>query len=202
MTLAQRALSSFFEIGFALRKPEVFAKRWRDRREQPAGAPDPIVFALLLLTAIVGLAAYGVTMGLHLGPTAMISAGIRAPLAAGCAWLVALPALYIIHGALGSRLDASTTLLVALSTVSFASLAMLASVPINWFFTLALPFTWARYLINGLVFAGVGFCMGDVFLRTMRALEPDEGVTYPILWLVLLAGIGGELMILLDLFQF
>src|SRR5688572_11051838 len=140
MTLAQRALSSFFEIGFALRKPEAFARRWRDRRTQPEDAPDPIVFLLLLLTAVVGLAAYGLTMGLHLGPGAMLSAGFRAPLAVGSAWLVALPALYIIHGALGSRLDASTTLLVALSTVSFASLAMLASVPINWFFTLALPF--------------------------------------------------------------
>lgn len=202
MTTIDRARKSFFEIGFALRRPEAFARRWRDRRENPGDAPDPIVFLLLLSSAIFGIAVYGLTMGLHLGLEGMMLAGLRAPLAAGSAWCLALPALYVIHGALGSRLDASTTLLAALATVSFGSLAMLASVPVSWFFSLALPFTWARWAVNLVVFAGVGFCMSDVFLRTMRALEPDESVAYPAVWLVLLAVIGAELMTLLELFTF
>jgi hypothetical protein len=202
MMWTQRIGASFFEIGLALRRPEQLAKRWRDREERPSDAPDPVVFGLLLATAVLGLAAYGLTMGLHLGPKAMIASAVRAPVAAGAAWCVALPALYVIHGALGSRLDVSTTLLAALATVSFGSLAMLASVPVNWFFTLALPYTWARVLVNLLVFSGVGFCMSDVFLRTMRALEPDESLAYPIVWLLLLAIVGTELMVLLDVFTF
>ena len=87
----------------------------------------------------MGLAVYGLTMHMHQGLPSMLRGAVLAPLAAGAGWTLALQALYIINSALGSRLNFSTTLLAALATVSFGALAMLASVPINWFFTLALP---------------------------------------------------------------
>jgi hypothetical protein len=195
-------LNGFIEVGHAVRRPELLATRWRDRRERPADAPPASVFAALLVTAILGLAAYGLTMGLHLGPNAMLLAAAKAPFAAGTAWAIALPSLYILNSALGSKLDASTTMLAALTTCSFGALAMLASVPINWFFTLALPITAIRWLISVVVFTGVGIAMTDTFLRVMSALEPKRTRAIAILWLGLVGIIGTELMILLDLFAF
>jgi hypothetical protein len=160
------------------------------------------VFPILLANAILGLAAYGLTMGLHQGMGGMLAAAIKAPFAAGLAWTVALPALYIINSSLGSKLDASTTLLAALATVSFGALAMLASVPVNWFFTLALPFQPVRVAVNALVFSAVAVCMIDVFLRVMKALEPDRGRFFAVVWLLLVGVIGAELMTLVDLFSF
>jgi hypothetical protein len=189
------------EIGFALRRPEELAVRWRDRHAGRAAAPPGVVFPLLLATAILGLAAYGLTMGLHQGVTGMALGAIRAPFAAGLAWTVALPALYIINSSLGSKLDASTTLLAALTTVSFGALAMLASVPVSWFFHLALPFEWVRMAVHLMVFSGVGVCMVDVFLRVMKALEPDRGRAYAVVWLALVGVIGCELMVLVKLFN-
>jgi len=42
--------------------------------------------------------------------------------------------------------------------------------------------------------------MVDVFMRTMKALEPRRGRGYALLWLVLVAVIGTELMVFLNLF--
>jgi hypothetical protein len=195
-------LSGFIEVGHAVRRPELLATRWRDRRERPADAPPTSVFAALLVTAVLGLAAYGLTMGLHLDAPAMLLAAAKAPFAAGTAWAIALPSLYILNSALGSKLDASTTMLAALTTCSFGALAMLASVPINWFFTLALPFTAIRWLISVVVFTGVGIAMTDTFLRVMGALEPSRTRAVAISWLGLVGIIGTELMILLELFAF
>jgi len=191
-----------YEIGAALRRPEQLAKRWWNRERAPEDAPPSAVFWVLCVNAALGLAGYGLTMGLHLGPEGMLAGAFRAPLAAGLAWMIALPALYIANSAAGSKLDLSTTLLAALITCSFGALAMLAGVPVNWFFTLALPFTAIRWMVNAAVFAGVGICMGDTFLRTMRALEPERSIAVPVLWLMLLCIIGTELMTLLDLFSF
>jgi hypothetical protein len=193
------------EIGLAVRRPEQLALRWRDRgsREPASDAPpEPIVFWLLLLSATLGLAGYGLTLGLHAGPAAMLLAALKAPAACGTAWVIALPALYVINSALGSKLDLSTTVLAALATVSFGALAMLASVPVNWFFTLALPYAPVRWLVNITVFAGVGVAMSDVFLRVMKALEPQRSLFFPTVWLGLLALIGIELMTSLQLFNF
>ncbi|MHB8877600.1 MAG: hypothetical protein ACYC8T_28245 [Myxococcaceae bacterium] len=198
MTLAQDIRLGIHEVGVALRRPEEFTVRWRDRRT--ADAPRPMVFAVLLVSAVVGMAAYGLAMGLGSGPGAMLAAAVKAPLAAGAAWMVALPALYIINSALGSKLDFSTTLLAALSTVSFGAMAMLAGVPITWFFTVAVPSVAVKLAVQLVTFAGVGLCMVDVFMRTMKALEPDRGRSYALLWLVLVAVIGTELMVFLDLF--
>jgi hypothetical protein len=190
----------FVEIGLALRRPEALALRWRNRQESASEAPPKLVFPLLLANAIFGIAAYGLTMGLHLGVGGMLAGAIKAPFAAGLAWLVALPALYIINSSLGSKLDASTTILAALATVSFGALAMLASVPVSWFFSLALPFDFVRGAVNVLVFTAVGICMIDVFLRTMKALEPDRSRAFAAVWLLLVGVIGAELMVLVDLF--
>src|SRR5262249_21546024 len=154
------------------------------------------------LNAILGIATYGLTMRLHEGVHGMLLASLQAPTAAGIAWVIALPALYIINSALGSRLDLSTTVLSALITVSFGSAAMLASLPINWFFGLALPIPVIRMLVNLVVFAGVGVSMADVFIRVMRALEPARSTKFAYLWLTLVAVIGGEFFKLFRMFEF
>lgn len=200
MSIALQIREGIAEVGVALRRPEELAVRWRDRHASRSGAPPRVVFPILLINAILGLAAYGLTMGLHEGMAGMASGAARAPFAAGLAWTVALPALYIINSSLGSKLDASTTLLAALATVSFGALAMLASVPVSWFFHLALPFGWVRMAVHLVVFSSVGVCMVDVFLRVMKALEPDRSRFYAVVWLALVGVIGCELMVLVKLF--
>src|ERR1044072_4939452 len=87
----------------------------------------------------------------------------------------ALPALYILNSFTGSRLRASTTFLAALVTTSWGGLAMIASIPVNLFFTAALPVPHVVLLVNLVVFAGVGVSMVDVFCRVMARLEPERG---------------------------
>ncbi|HEX8703540.1 MAG TPA: hypothetical protein VF815_32190 [Myxococcaceae bacterium] len=200
MSLTRDVSAALLDVGVALRRPEEFTTRWRDRRLTPG--PRPLIFPVLLASAVLGIAAYGLVMRLHEGWGGMLAGMLKAPVAAGLAWTIALPALYILNSALGSKLDASTTLLAALTTVSFGSLALLASVPITWFFGLALPYGFVRLAVNLAVFAGVGVCMVDVFLRTMKALEPERSRAYALLWLVLVGVIGAELMTLFSLFHF
>lgn len=192
----------FVEVGRALRRPEALAQRWRDRSLLPEDAPPPAIFVTLTITAIFGLAAYGLTMGMHRGADGMLLAAVKAPLAAGTAWAVALPSLYIVKSTLGSKLDASTTALAALITCSFGALAMLAGAPVSWFFTIAMPYTAIRFLVNFIIFAGVGIAMIDVFMRVMAELAPKESRYTAFFWLGLVSALGTELMILLDLFDF
>ncbi len=199
MNLALDLHSGIREIGAALRRPEEFVLRFRDSDDK--ARKSVALFPILFANAVLGLAAYGLTMGLHRGAQGMLSTAIRAPLAAGAGWTIALPALYIINTVLGSRLDARTTTLAALTTVSFGSLAMLASVPINWFFGITLPHEATRLIVNLVVFAGVSVSMVDVFLRIMKALEPARSRLFALVWLGLVAVIGGELMILLKVFS-
>ncbi len=202
----QKIRNSLHEIGTAIRYPEDLATRWRDRAILANTQEKPtltyLLFLVLLGTAAISVAAYGMTMHMHRGPTGMLEGALLMPIAAGLAWTIAFPALYIINSILGSRLDLSSTLLAATITVSFGSMAMLASIPITWFFSLALPFTIIRWLVNIVVFSGVGFCMSDVFLRVMRALRPNEGRFYPFIWLGLLTFIGFEFFWLFGLFSF
>jgi hypothetical protein len=58
-----------------------------------------------------------------------------------------------------------------------------------------------QLLVQLVTFAGVAICMVDVFMRTMRALEPERSRFYPFLWLALVGVIGGELMVFLRLFE-
>jgi hypothetical protein len=193
----RRFRESLTHIGQALREPEGFALRWH--REQ--AAPYPWwVFAALALTAIVGTITYGMTMGLVGGADRMILSGLSCTLAAGIAWSLPLPALYILNSVTGSRLRPSTTFLAALVTTSWGGLALIASVPINLFFTATLPYPAIVLLVNLIVFTGVGVAMVDVFCRVMEKLEPARG-RWPACWLILVGAIGAELFYAFGLFH-
>ena len=200
MSIAATLKRSLAEVGQAVRRPEDLAKRWRQRTAE--SGPPAAVIAVLLANAALGLGVYGLSMKMHEGPESMLFGAFYTPLAAGLAWCIAFPALYIIKRLLGSELDFSTTLFAATVTVSFGASAMLASVPVNWFFSLTLPWAATRLVVNLVVFAGVGFCMSDVFLRVMRHLEPDTGHKFAFLWLGLLSIIGAELFVLFGVFAF
>src|SRR5258708_31919273 len=148
----QRLRGTFAQIGEALREPESFALRWH--RE---GTPyDLWVFAALALTAIAGTTSYGIIMGLLDGPQSMLLSGLRCTAAAGIAWSLPLPALYVLNSIAGSPLRPSTTFLAALVTTSWGGLAMLAAIPVSWFFTVALPYASIVLAVHLLVFAVVG----------------------------------------------
>jgi hypothetical protein len=195
------------QVGLALKEPEEFVLHWH--RE---GTPYPVtVFAALALTAMIGTITYGMIMGLLAGPQRMFACGLYCTIAAGIGWGLPLPALYILNSLTGSRLRASTTFLAAMVTTSWGGLAMIASIPIAWFFTAALPEDIHIYdlhlrreiavlVVHFIVFTGVGVSMFDVFCRVMRALEPQRGA-WPACWLILVGIIGGELFYQFDLFH-
>jgi hypothetical protein len=195
--LQTRLRASFVHIGQALREPEAFALHWH--RE---GTPYHwSVFAALALTAIAGTTAYGMIMGLLGGTQEMLLDGLRCTAAAGIAWSLPLPALYVLNSLAGSRLRASTTFLAALVTTSWGGLAMIASVPVSWFFTIALPFPAVILVVHLAIFAAVGVAMIDVFCRVVESLEPSRG-RVPAWWLTLVGAIGGELFYAFGLFRF
>jgi hypothetical protein len=134
MMIRAHLRSVLAHVGQALREPEAFARGWHDGE----AAYSWWVFAALTLTAILGTTTYGLTMGLLGGPRAIALGALGCTTAAGLAWGIALPSLYILNSLTGSRLKASTTFLAALVTTSWGGLAMIASIPINWFFTVAL----------------------------------------------------------------
>jgi hypothetical protein len=197
--------SGFAHVGLALREPEEFARRFH-RGEV---AYSWWIFLALALAAILGTTTYGLTMGLLGGPREILLDALRCTAAAGLAWGIALPSLYIFNSLSGSRLKASSTLLAALVTTSWGGLAMIASIPINWFFTVAFAdligsparVTWLVRAVNLVVFTGVGVSMTDIFGRVMTALEPQRGRA-PIVWLVVVTAIGAELFYAFGLFQF
>jgi hypothetical protein len=205
--MRQLLRASAAQVGLALKEPEEFALRWHKE-----GTPYPIVvFAALALTAMIGTTTYGMIMGLLAGPHRMFANGLYCTIAAGIGWGLPLPALYILNSLTGSRLRASTTFLAAMVTTSWGGLAMIASIPIAWFFTAALPPDIHLYLlhlpratavlaVHFIVFTGVGVSMCDVFCRVMRALEPERGA-WPACWLILVGIVGGELFFQFDLFQ-
>jgi hypothetical protein len=191
-----RIRSALGHVGLALREPEAFAARWHSGE---AGYPLA-VWGALLFTAVLGTTTYGMTMGLLQGGPSVLFKGFALSAAAGLAWAIPLPALYILNSLSGSRLPASSTLLAALVTVSWGGLAMIASIPINWFFTVAIPHEDFVRLVNIVVFTGVGIAVIDVFRRVMFRLEPLHAT--PTWWLVLVAVIGTELFHSFGLFHF
>jgi hypothetical protein len=196
MMFQSRLRASLVQIGVALREPEEFAIRWH--RE---GTPYHwSVFAVLALTAIAGTTSYGIIMGLPGGARDMLLDGMRCTFAAGIGWSLPLPALYILNSLSGSRLRAGTTFLAALVTTSWGGLAMIAAIPVSWFFTLALPYPGVLLIVHLLVFTAVGVAMIDVFCRVIENLEPDRG-RLPAWWLTLVGAIGGELFYALGLFH-
>lgn len=185
------------QVGVALRDPEAFAVAWNEGRNDYQW----LVWVSLLATAIVGTTTYGMTMGLLGGAGDIFFKGFICTLAAGLAWAIPLPALYILNSLSGSRLSASSTLLAALVTVSWGGLAMVASIPINWFFTATVPHPTFVLFVNLIVFTGVGVSMVDVFRRVMLRLEPQRHFA-PVWWLMIVGVIGAELFYFFGLFQF
>jgi hypothetical protein len=195
--LQARLRAGVAHVGLALREPEEFALRWH-REGQPYAW---WVFAALAITAILGTLTYGMTMGILGGTGRMLECGLLCTLAAGIGWSLPLPALYILNSMFGSRLRASTTFLAALVTTSWGGLAMIASIPLNWFFTVAIPNPAFVLVVSLVVFLGVGVAMVDVFCRVLEALEPERG-RVAAWWLLLVGAIGGELFYAFGLFQF
>lgn len=196
--------ASIAHVGLALREPELFALRYRDGER----SYRPAVWVALAATAVLGTTTYGMTMGMLGGANEMASRAAFFTFAAGLAWAIPLPTLYIFNSLSGSRLSASTTLLAVLVSVSWGGLAMIASVPINWFFNVSMPLIlpgqfvpYALALVNLAVFTGVGVSMIDVFGRVMERLEPQRGRA-PLWCLGLVAVIGAELFCALGLFNF
>lgn len=194
--LRERLRASLTHIGQALREPEEFALRWHRGGAPYAGW----VFAALALTAIIGTSTYGLSMGVLHGPPRMLACAWTFTLAAGLAWSLPLPALYILNSLSGSRLRISTTFLAALVTTSWGGLALIASIPINWFFTVAIPDRLFVLGVNLVVFTGVGVAMIDVFSRVIASLEPTRG-RWPTFWLLLVGAIGAELFYAFGLFD-
>jgi hypothetical protein len=194
-----RLRSSITHIGQALREPEGFAVHWYQE-----GAPYSWwVFLALASTSIIGTTTYGMAMGILGGGPRMFACGLKFTVAAGIAWSLPLPALYILNSLSGSRLRASTTFLAALVTTSWGGLAMIASIPITWFFIVAVSGAYQALvvvLVNLVVFAGVGVAMIDVFSRVIERLEPSRGKS-PAWWLLLVGAIGAELFYAFGLFD-
>lgn len=189
--------SGILHVGQALRQPEDFAVAWHDGAVRYRWW----VWVSLMATAIIGTMTYGMTMGLLGQVEDVVYKGLSCTLAAGLAWGIPLPALYILNSLSGSRLPLSSTFLAALVTTSWGGLAMIASIPINWFFSVAVPHAGFVLLVNLTVFAGVGVSMIDVFNRVMRRLEPRREMT-PTWWLLIVGAIGGELFYSFGLFDF
>jgi hypothetical protein len=195
--IRDRLRQNLASIHEALREPEDFALRWHQQGQPYSWS----VFAALALTAIVGTTTYGLILGLTGGPAEMVRCGGAFTLAAGIAWGLPLPALYILNSLSGSRLRASTTFLAALVTTSWGGLALLAALPVAWFFSAALPNALVLLAVHLAVFASVGVAMADVFSRVMERLEPRRG-RRPAWWLLLVGVLGGELFYALGLFDF
>jgi hypothetical protein len=191
-----RLRASIGHVGEALREPEAFTRRWHEA-ERPY---EWWVFLALAVTAITGTTVYGFSMGVLEDWQRMLMCGLSFTVAAGIGWSLPLPALYILNSLSGSRLRASTTFLAALVTTSWGGLALIASVPVNWFFTVAVPVPWFVLGVNLVIFAGVGVAMVDVFSRVIECLEPARG-RGPAFWLLLVGIIGGELFYAFDLFR-
>jgi hypothetical protein len=184
-------------VGLALREPEEFLERWNDGRATYSWP----TWAALALTAIIGTTTYGMTMGILGGSARVVTAGISCTLAAGLAWTIPLPALYVLNSLAGSRLSIGTTFLAALVTTSWGGLALIASIPVNWFLTVAVPHATVVRIVNLLVFAAVGVAMIDVFGRVLARVEPARGRA-PAWWLVLVGIVGSELFYSFGLFRF
>jgi hypothetical protein len=185
------------QVALALREPEAFALGW----ERQGARSQLLVWSALGLTAALGTTVYGIAMGIGGGPAAMLACGVDCTLAAGLAWGIPLPTLYIFNSITGSRLSLASTLLAALITTSWGGLAMIASVPISWFFAVSLPLPYVLLAVNLAICAAVGVAMIDVFGRVMSSLEPSRGRRS--FWILALVGaIGAELFYAFDLFDF
>ena len=192
-------------IHHALVEPEAFATSWAATAPGPEettllglGMADLPVMAGLVATASLGVGAYAAALHAHAGPVDLLSHGLSAILAAGVAWTASLPTLTVLGALTGSKLPVRSVLYAALVAVSFGGLAMLASLPVLWFFELALPGA-TRLVVALITCAGVGVSMKDVFSRVMAALEGPRLLHHA--WLLLLSVIGAEMFVVVGLFD-
>ena len=141
-------------LGLAFRDPEVFLLRWH--RE---GQPYPTsTFAGLAGIAVGGTFAYGALLGVGDGWERVLSCALLNTAAAAIAWVVPLPAVYILNSLTGLRLRASTTFLAALVTAAWGGFAFLAFLPIALVYLLAFPgHNGVALFAHLLVFSLVGF---------------------------------------------
>ena len=175
----------------ALREPEAFAVRWGE-------AEAPVwLYGALAGTAAFGVGTYGAMLHAWRGGFTSLQYGFGAAIAAGLGWSAAIPSLVVLGGLLGSRLAPRTVVMASLVAVSFGGLAMLASVPVLWFFELVTGHAAGRCFAMLASAAGVGLCMVDVFTRCMRALEGFRFFHW--LWVGLFGAVSLEMFILFGL---
>lgn len=194
------ASSPLVWLSDTVRQPETLVQRWSLRHTTPAQPAG--VFFVLGVTGVLGLAAYGVTMGLPHGLESVGRNALLVPASATIAWGLCLPALYIAYSALGAALDRSTLLLAALATFCFGSIARLASAPLSWFFGIALPFPMALTVLHLAVFGITALAMLATFVRVMRTVAPNVPALVPLVWLLCVGVIDAELKALLSVFVF
>jgi len=198
--LRQRLRASAAQVGLALKEPEAFALHWHR-----AGTPYPVaVFAALALTAMIGTTTYGMIMGLLGGPHRMFASGLYCTVAAGVAWGLSLPALYILNSLTGSGCAPVRRFWPPWLPQAGAAWRWLPASRLPG--SSPLPCPGGPYLLpppvarNGSARRAsdrlhrVGVSMADVFCRVMRALEPQRGA-WPAFWLILVGVIGAELFI-------
>ena len=92
-------------------------------------------------------------------------------------------------------------MLAATLTVHYASLAMVASIPIHLLFAAVFANPTVTFGINLVIFTGVGLCAADVLLRVIEVVDPSAR-KFALRWLVLLGVIGAELFSLAGIFRF
>ena len=80
--LRERLRSGIRHVGLALREPEEFAVQWH----RGEGRYPLVVWAALLVTAILGTTTYGMTMGLLGGADDVLRKALLCTLGAGLAW--------------------------------------------------------------------------------------------------------------------
>lgn len=191
-------------IGEAIRSPEQLVLRWRDRHLPAAdGAPPakaPPVFAVLAISTLLSLIAYGFTMGIPHGLTSIASHALLIPAISLVAWGICLPSLYILTASAGSTLDRSTTFLAALVAMHFGSLARLASAPLSWFFGIALPNPALLNVVHLVVFGITALGMVYAFMRAMNKAAPNLNSLVPLVWLGCVGLIDVELKLILNVF--
>ena len=182
----------------ALRRPERFVHAWHvhGTRAYPLS-----IFALLFGVSVAATASYGMAMGLPFGIGLALERALTVPLACGLAWSLALPTFFIVGGLRGMKLRGSTMLLVAIVTVHYAALALLASIPVHLFFASTLSGHTPVLIVNLIIFMGVGLCGSDVLLRVVREVAP-RSTGFARMWLLLLGVLGPELFLYFGLFDF
>jgi hypothetical protein len=147
--------------------------------------------------AVTGAFAYGAVA--HAGPglSGAAHGALAAVAAAAGAVVLAFPALHIFGTILGARIGLRRLCLLVGHAAGFGGAALLAGVPVVWFFGLALPDSHLRELVTLAVPLLAGLGTASVFLSVVRAADPDRSLVFDASWLLLCAVLTAELGFLL-----